>query len=131
MNESKRRGFLEGTLMEQSMNFFFFFLISVWASGPCSESWFRKQKRHAAAKEQRRKKKMEKKFDIFVELAKFFVLGLFFDHFLVYFFFSYGVLFFFYINILLSLKLESEKYKCLIYKWNEGKRTGMQDSGIE
>ena len=31
MNESKRRGFLEGTLMEQSMNFFF--LISVLASG--------------------------------------------------------------------------------------------------
>ena len=26
MNESKRRGFLEGTLMEQSMNFFFKFL---------------------------------------------------------------------------------------------------------
>jgi len=125
--KSKRRGFLEGTLMEQSMNFFY---ISVLASGPCSESWFRKQKKHAAAKEQRRKKKMEKKFDIFVELAKFFVLGLFFDHFLVYFFFPM-VSFFFYINILLSLKLESEKYKCLIYKWNEGKRTGMQDSGIE
>lgn len=53
---------------------------------------------------------MEKKFDIFVELAKFFVLGLFFNHFLVFFFFfsPYGVLFFF-LNILLSLKLESEK----------------------
>lgn len=75
----------------------FFFLISVWASGPCSESWFRKQKRHAAAKEQRRKKKMEKKFDIFVELAKIFVLGLFFDHFLVYFFFPTVSFFFFFI----------------------------------
>ena len=84
MNESKRRGFLEGTLMEQSMNFFFNFCFGFW---PCSESWFRKQKKHAAAKEQRRKKKMEKKFDIFVELAKFFVLGLFFNYFLVYFFF--------------------------------------------
>jgi len=91
--KSKRRGFLEGTLMEQSMNFFY---ISVLASGPCSESWFRKQKKHAAAKEQRRKKKMEKKFDIFVELAKFFVLGLFFDHFLVYFFFPMVSFFFLY-----------------------------------
>ena len=50
--------------MEQSMNFFFNFCFGFW---PCSESWFRKQKRHAAAKEQRRKK-MEKKFDIFDEL---------------------------------------------------------------
>ena len=54
MNESKRRGFLEGTLMEQSMNFFFNFCFGFW---PCSESWFRKQKKHATAKEQRRKKK--------------------------------------------------------------------------
>ncbi|KAK9990688.1 hypothetical protein SO802_025673 [Lithocarpus litseifolius] len=90
MNESRRRGFLEGTLMEQSMNFFFF-LISVSASGLVQRAGLgnpkKKKKNHAAAKEQRRKT-MEKKFDVFVELAKFFVLELFFTHFLVYFFFS-------------------------------------------
>ena len=130
MNETKRRGFLEGTLMEQSMNFFF--LISVWASGPCSESWFRKQKKHAAAKEQRRKKN-GKEIRYFCRISKIFRFGTFLRSFSCLFFFFPMVSFFlfFIINILLSLKLESEKYKCLIYKWKEGKRTGMQDSGIE
>ena len=65
-NESKRRGFLEGTLMEHNMNFFF--LSFCFGFRPCSESWFReKKKKHDSAKDQRRKK-MEKKFDIFVEL---------------------------------------------------------------
>ena len=47
MNESKRRGFLEGTLMEHNMNFFFFFffLISVLASGLVQRAGLGKKKK--------------------------------------------------------------------------------------
>ena len=54
MNESKQRGFLKGTLMEQSMNFYLF--ISILASSLVQRAGLGNKKRHAAAKEQRRKK---------------------------------------------------------------------------
>ena len=65
MNESKRRGFLEGTLMEQSMNFFF--LISVLASGLVQRAGLG-NKKDMLPQRNKEGKKMEKKFDIFDEL---------------------------------------------------------------
>ena len=84
MNESKRRGFLEGTLMEHNMNFFFF-LSFCFGFRPCLESWFRKKKKkkHDSAKDQRRKK-WKRNLIFLSNCKKFIVLGLFFNRFLVY-----------------------------------------------
>ena len=65
-NESKRRGFLEGTLMEHNMNFFFFSFLSVLASGLVQRAGLGEKKKWFCKGS--KKEKMEKKFDIFVEL---------------------------------------------------------------
>ena len=102
MNESKRRGFLEGTSMEQSMNFFFFFFFfSVLASGLVQRAGLgneKKKKKKKCCRKGTKKEKKWKRNSIFLSnYQKFIVLGLLFNRFLVYFspwcpFFNYILL---------------------------------------
>ena len=83
MNESKRRGFLEGTLMEQSMNFFF--LISVLASGLVQRAGLG-NKKDMLPQRNKEEKKWKRNSIFLTNYKKFIVLGLFFNRFLVYLF---------------------------------------------
>ena len=84
MNESKQRGFLKGTLMEQSMNFYLF--ISILASSLVQRAGLGNKKNMLPQRNKEGKKKKGKRNSIFLSnYQKFIILGLFFNLFLVYF----------------------------------------------
>ena len=83
MNESKQRGFLKGTLMEQSMNFYLF--ISILASSLVQRAGLGNKKNMLPQRNKEGKKKGKRNSIFLSNYQKFIILGLFFNLFLVYF----------------------------------------------
>ena len=68
MNESKQRGFLKGTLMEQSMNFYLF--ISILASSLVQRAGLGNKKNMLPQRNKEGKKKKGKEIQYFCRIIK-------------------------------------------------------------